>query len=306
MTDDTQMTLFTAEGLLRACGGSADAEPPLITDIVGHAYLRWLHTQGGPWSAIKARSELPTIPDRPDGWLIQEEWLHHRRAPGNTCLSALMTGTFGTIDHPINGSKGCGGVMRAAPAGFFSADVEHAFRTGAEVAAITHGHPSGYWSAAALAAMVHAILAGAELPVAVDSARALTANAKQGAETAEAIEAAVTLAKRSVPSPEDLERLGGGWVGEEALAIAVACALSAERVGVEAALALAVTHSGDSDSTGSICGNLLGVLHGTDGLPPQWVGSVEGGETIQRVAADCTAAHGGGLPRNVSTSHPRG
>ena len=309
VTDDTQMTLFTAEGLLRACVGSADAETPVITDVVGHAYLRWLHTQGEPWSAIRAMSHLPTIPDRPDGWLIQEEWLHHRRAPGNTCLSALMTGTFGTISNPINDSKGCGGVMRAAPAGFLADDIEQVFRIGAEIAAITHGHPSGYWSAGALAAMVHAILDGVDLPLAIETAQALTSGANRGDETADAIGAAVALARHGVPSSEDLEHLGGGWVGEEALAIAVACALAADKIGVETALALAVTHSGDSDSTGSVCGNLLGAMHGTAALPAAWVNSVEGGNTIRRLASDCTAARRDGPNRNkpsVSSSHPNG
>ena len=230
------------------------------------------------------------IPERPDGWLVQEEWLHHRRAPGNTCLSALMTGTFGTIEDPINHSKGCGGVMRAAPAGFFSENIEQAFRIGAETAAITHGHPSGYWSAGALAAMIHGLLAGSDLPDAIESARALAANASRGDETAEAIGVAIALTKRGLPSSEDLEGLGGGWVGEEALSIAVACALAADEIGVEAALALAVTHSGDSDSTGSICGNLLGIVRGTRAMPAVWVNSVEGGDTIGRLAADCTAA----------------
>lgn len=307
VTDDTQMTLFTAEGLIRAVDG--DDRLTRVTDVLGHAYLRWLHTQGQPWSAIRSGSDPSTIPDEPDGWLVKERWLHHRRAPGNTCLSALMTGSFGTIEAPLNDSKGCGGVMRAAPAGFFADDVEHAFSIGAHTAAITHGHPSGYWSAGALAAMVHALLGGADLPVAVDAGRALTANAPKGAETADAIGMAVALAENGVPSSEDLESLGGGWVGEEALAIAVACALSADEIGDEAALTLAVTHSGDSDSTGSICGNLLGAIHGTGGLPATWVNSVEGGDTIRRLAADCATARIDGLDRSqpeVRTRYPTG
>jgi len=309
VTDDTQMTLFTAEGLLRAALHSVGNGATNLINMVGHAYLRWLHTQGQSWSAIRARSGLPTLTDRPDGWLVQEAWLHHRRAPGNTCLGALMTGTFGTIDNPINDSKGCGGVMRAAPAGFLADDIEHAFRIGAETAAITHGHPSGYWSAGALAAMVHALLGGVDLPEAIETARALAADANQGDETADAIAAAVAVAKPGVPSSEDLESLGGGWVGEEALAIAVACALAADEIGVEAAITLAVTHSGDSDSTGSICGNLLGAMHGTTALPSAWVDSVEGGDTIRRLAADCTTARHDGLNPNepsVSSSYPSG
>jgi ADP-ribosylglycohydrolase len=204
-----------------------------------------------------------------------------------------MTGTFGTLDNRINDSKGCGGVMRAAPAGFFSGDIGHAFTTGAATAAITHGHPSGYWSAGALSAMVHGLLAGADLGAAIEAVRALLADAEGGGETAQALGAAVDLSRRGVPSPDDLEGLGGGWVGEEALAIAVAAALAADDIGVEAALELAVTHGGDSDSTGSVCGNLLGAQHGTKALPSAWIASVEGYDTIRRLAADCAARRRG-------------
>ncbi|MET7691620.1 ADP-ribosylglycohydrolase family protein [Streptomyces sp. NPDC005483] len=74
--------------------------------------------------------------------------------------------------------------------------------------------------------------------------------------------------------PEKVESLGAGWVAEEALAIAVYSALAADSV--KHALLLSVNDSGDSDSTGSICGNLLGALHGDVGLPHEWVRQVEG------------------------------
>ena len=51
-------------------------------------------------------------------------------------------------------------------------------------------------------------------------------------------------------------------------------------------LSLAVTHSGDSDSTGALCGNILGALHGEESLPPQLVFEVEGRGTILELADD--------------------
>lgn len=52
------------------------------------------------------------------------------------------------------------------------------------------------------------------------------------------------------------------------------------------ALALAVTHSGDSDSTGAICGNILGALHGETALPPELAFEVEGRDTVLTLADD--------------------
>jgi ADP-ribosylglycohydrolase len=67
--------------------------------------------------------------------------------------------------------------------------------------------------------------------------------------------------------------LGGGWVGEEALAIAVACALQAQDM--RHGMLLAVNHSGDSDSTGSICGQLLGARDGVEAIPAEWWARLE-------------------------------
>ncbi|POX46141.1 ADP-ribosylglycohydrolase, partial [Streptomyces sp. Ru71] len=89
------------------------------------------------------------------------------------------------------------------------------------------------------------------------------------------------------PDAERVERLGAGWVAEEALAIGVYCALAAP--GVPEALLLAVNHSGDSDSTGSICGNLLGARHGDTGLPHTWLEQVEGRAVTAALADDLAA-----------------
>ena len=135
-------------------------------------YQRWLHTQGFDWK--DAGGPIAATP--PDGWLIREKGLFVRRAPGATCVQALhgyaTSGRLGTLTNRINDSKGCGGVMRAAPAGFWSDDPAETFRVGAATAALTHGHPSGFLPAGALAVIVAQLLGGRSLPEAVD--RALT------------------------------------------------------------------------------------------------------------------------------------
>lgn len=158
ITDDTQMTLFTAEGVLREFQGSSQAgAAPDYPASVYRAYLRWLHTQG-------ETSRDPNFHDCLDGELLAFQELHHLRAPGNTCLSALIAGKMGTVAHPVNTSKGCGGVMRVAPAGLFCRAMpdggdnrtrgEMAFELGCAAAAITHGHQPGYLPAGFLASLV--------------------------------------------------------------------------------------------------------------------------------------------------------
>ena len=189
------------------------------------------------------------------GWLVDQDVLHHQRAPGTTCLSALYEGGRGTPVKPLNDSKGCGGVMRVAPIALVT---EHRFATAARAAALTHGHPSGYLSAGAFAHVVGELLRGATLPDAIASARVELAQWPDHDETMRSIDAAVAQAASGNVSAERIETLGGGWVGEEALAIGLCCALVAPDV--RSGLELAVNHSGDSDSTGSIAGNLLGAL----------------------------------------------
>jgi hypothetical protein len=119
ITDDTQMTLFTAEGLLRASARFTDrgiCSPP---DVVKHAYYRWFWTQG--------MSVSPELAQLADGWLFGQRELHARRAPGNTCLSALRQHLDAQQEGrepsvPLNDSKGCGGVMRVAPVGLLARD----------------------------------------------------------------------------------------------------------------------------------------------------------------------------------------
>jgi ADP-ribosylglycohydrolase len=277
------MTLFTAEGLLCAWAGAAGGDE---VEAIRLAYLRWLDTQefrrrATPGSAGEA------VPDAPVPWLHAVAALHARRAPGNTCLSALHAGGSGSPQAPLNNSKGCGGVMRVAPIGLVS---DTPFSTAARAAALTHGHPSGYLTAGVFAAVIAALVRGQLLPSAIGGAVAQLREWSEHEETLEAITAAVTLATTpgGAASAEAVEALGGGWVGEEALAIALYCLLA--EPDPAAALLLAVNHSGDSDSTGALVGNALGAMHGTPALPPAWLADLELREVITRVGNDLADA----------------
>jgi ADP-ribosylglycohydrolase len=152
---------------------------------------------------------------------------------------------------------------------------------------LTHGHPTGYLAAGTFAAIVRRLVEGRSLADAVEAAAAILRTYDQHSETLAAVEAAVAAAREGTPSAERVEELGAGWVAEEALAIGLYCALAYPSPdSARDALLLAVNHSGDSDSTGSICGNLVGTLHGESVLPAAWVAEVEGRETILRLADD--------------------
>lgn len=276
-TDDTQMTLFTAEGLLRArhramlkgIGGATNT-------IVYHSYLRWLKTQ-----RIHLSVKFPE-----DGYLLKQRNLYKRRAPGLTCLGALESGTAGTIDNPINDSKGCGGVMRVAPVGLMLwYNSEFAFETGCEVAAITHGHPSGFLSAGCFAAIIGAIASGENLREAIEIAVKLLEKKKNHQETLNAIKKALKLAEKEIITPADLDTLGGAWVGEEALSVALCCSMKCERDFKKGVL-MAVNYSGDCDSTGAITGNILGLINGKNRIPKEWIENLQSHELVREIGED--------------------
>ncbi|MFO0585464.1 MAG: ADP-ribosylglycohydrolase family protein [Anaeromyxobacter sp.] len=278
VTDDTQMALFTAEALVRA---RRPGSPGLAREG-WHAYLRWLSTQGERvYSGTGAAM---------DGWLLATAALHARRAPGNTCLAALRSGRMGTPQKPLNDSKGCGTVMRVAPIGLALAPRE-AFEAGCALSAITHGHPTGWLAGGALAALVSRVARGEALRAAAEAVVAELAPVPRAEETVAALRGALELARRGEPTPEALETLGGGWVAEEALAIGLAAALVAHDFAH--GVLLAVNHSGDSDSTGAIAGNLLGAALGEGALPAAWAAKVELRDEVLRAADELHAAYGG-------------
>jgi ADP-ribosylglycohydrolase len=166
ITDDTQMTLFTAEGILRAHVRMESRGICHYESVVAHAYARWLLTQGGASSPMLRR-------ERADGWLFQVSELHALRAPGRTCLSALSA--METPGPARNDSKGCGGVMRVAPIGLFAcagdADPDRTFEIADNVAALTHGHPTGHLAAGFFAVLVQKLASGEALEPAIDCDR---------------------------------------------------------------------------------------------------------------------------------------
>jgi ADP-ribosylglycohydrolase len=173
--------------------------------------------------------------------------------------------------------------MRVAPVGFVTGI--DPFTVAAEAASITHGHPSGYLSAGAFAVMVAEAAAGRSLTEAAERALTRLGRFRGHDETRAAVIAAIDLAEREpIAGPEVVERLGGGWVGEEALAIALYAALTADSF--EAGVAAAVNHSGDSDSTGSIAGNLLGARYGVASIPGHLLDGLVERDLVRSVAAD--------------------
>ena len=261
-TDDTQMTLFTLEGIARAVlRGRTRGIGANITPIVHRALLRWLETQ----------KETPAEVER-EG-IMKLPSLHMRRAPGMTCLTALRD--VDAIGEPSrNDSKGCGTIMRVAPVALLLPR-DWVRTVAVETSALTHGHPTGQLAAAAWAEMLADVADGEPLEAVAHRTADAYANLEGGAETAAAIRAALEAPRDGKPSTVEAfatvePSKGPGWVAEECLAVALyACLCTLRDLPADEdrgdpfmdGVDIAVTHGGDSDSTAAVAGNMLGLMY---------------------------------------------
>ena len=266
ISDDTQMTLFTANGILNAKRQRIGMKYGICL-----AYIEWYLTQVG-----KRNNRYK------DCWIAHVPEMNHRRGPGNTCMSSLYAIYKG--HDPINNSKGDGGVMRVAPIPLYAVvdnrmSITDAARLAGDAAEITHQNPLGFIPAALVAHIIYCL--------ALDDApnrETFEGYVREGMAAIETLypqyasdvkymgelcDKAITLANNSRPDLENIESIGGGWTGEEALAIALYCSVR-HFDNFERALIAAVNHAGDSDSTGAITGNILGAAIGYDAIPKKF------------------------------------
>ena len=293
ISDDTQMTLFTACVLLNA---KAQGKAPKYA--ICEAYLEWYYTQVGRKSSRHK-----------DCWIGDVPELNNRRAPGNTCMTALQDILRGK--DPYNNSKGCGGIMRTAPVALYGAvwrdtpegeplegrisNIKDVDMLAADAAEITHQHPLGWLSSALEAHVIYRIMQKdcptvddfkAYLSEGYDMLLSLYPNEGAGITQLRALTyKALGLVGSSASDVDNIEAIGEGWVAEETLAIAVYCAVKYFD-NFEKAIIASVNHRGDSDSTGAVTGNILGAVVGYDAIPEFFKTDLELHDVILHVADD--------------------
>lgn len=257
VSDETQMTLFTLEGLTRAMQTPNQSEHDLLEHI-RLSYLDWLECQGFGSGAGNHATRL-----------LKHAVLHSQRAPCKICIQALRAGGVGSPERPVNDCKESGGAMRVAPVALMpEMNVERAFRIGARAAALTHGHPAGYLPAGILAAAVRGLLEGKPLQIAMihagDQARSMSGYETTLNRLRAAVDASIQPYANRLP-----DALGKARESMEALAIGFYAAGRSQDF--REVMAIAANQDGDSDAAASVAGQLFGTLHGIESLPNDWV-----------------------------------
>ena len=209
-SDDTQMTLFTANALL------LDGNLRINT---WNCYQDWLETQ-----FKQGKSELS---HRPISWLMEYPEMYASREPGRTCLMTLMRGILGDLNESINQSKGCGALMRVAPLAFI--DREDPYSVAIENSALTHGHQMSHIASAVLVGLLRYISEGETLCDSVSLMRQDIKRIFMGSLEVKVfddlLQQAILASEKDFDDMEIISRLGEGWVAEETLAIALYCSL---------------------------------------------------------------------------------
>lgn len=301
ISDDTQMVLFTANGLLAGntifCMQGKEGFPRLDVE---QAYLDWLLTQISSMQQVNSHERYTK--EGGYSWLLDVPELYARRAPGITCLRALEGGTYGKEDfirNPRNDRKGCGGIMRVAPVALMyrpdencDIDIKTLDWEAAQIAAITHGHSLGYMPAAVVSHIITRILTSdsqVNLKEIVLDAREAMKEIFAGDENLDKlvriIDLAVSLSENSRDDLKNIHALGEGWVAEETLGISLYCALKYQE-DFSAGIIASVNHKGDSDSTGAVTGNILGALVGYEAIEEKWKQDLELSDVILEMADD--------------------
>ena len=244
-TDDTQMAIAIAQALIQA--GDRDIET--LMEAVKEQFILWAHSP------------------------------ENNRAPGRTCLEGIarMEGGVHWSQSGIARSKGCGSAMRAAPIGLFYRHDPQKLREVAHATGIcTHGHPTADAACIGAAYLVKLALDGTPPNHMIPRLLAFTQGISQE------FDQAIRKVEECLPwedEEEALEHLGQGWVGEEAVALALYCFLRYPDDYPKTVLRGANTN-GDSDSIACIAGAVSGAWLGVGGIPEAWMGRVEKAEAL--------------------------
>ncbi len=248
-TDDTQMTIAVALGLLDTPSGELDAS----MSAIGQHFVTWSKSDDND------------------------------RSPGATCMTGCTNLSQGMHwrESGVADSKGCGSAMRVAPIGLLHAANQTRLLEFARASSLlTHGHDAALEGAAACALLVSRAMYGDSPQEMYDAvASACTGRSNDFDRCWEKLPG-------MIGHPPDValstEGLGESWVAEEAAAAALYCYWQSPSDFRQIVLCAANT-DGDSDSIACIAGGIAGAALGASAIPSEWLEMLENAEMLRNL-----------------------
>ena len=246
-TDDTQLMLVIARGLLRG----AELELPELMDLIAEELVLWLD-----------EPDLGAGPTSRGAALRLKEGIHWSR-------SGIL-------------SKTCGSLMRVGILGFiYRNNPEKLVQAALLSGRITHLHPVSDAASIAGAYAVKLALDGIEPEEMYKTLFNVTEGFSQ--EFTGALKKSYEIAHSGMSDEDAMKELGQGWYADETFALAYFCILRYPD-DYKKAVQTAVNITGDSDSVGSVAGGILGAKLGIEAIPVSWIEALKEKEMLKEIA----------------------
>ena len=257
ITDDTQMTLCVAEGIVE--------NPTAPIEAIGRRFIQW--ADSGPKDiggacASSIRIVKEAFGDTPPAgkW----EW-----------ASGLTQHRYG---RPVEGN---GALMRTVYPGLYYRDRYQAEGCASQIGRMTHAGPRSNEACILYTRMVNLLTTSESRPQDAQSVRDFLAHHCQG------VQEYAAAVKASIVTPAS-----GGYVVDT---MRIAVGSIATTGSFEEAVIEAVNLGGDADTNGAITGGLAGSWYGYDAIPEAWIAALDPDvrETLNRLADAAVAAREG-------------
>lgn len=257
ITDDTQMTLCVAEGIVE------DPVDPI--EAIGRRFIQWASSGpkdigGACASSINNAKRLGGASPTAEMWM---------------CAGELTQARGG---RPVEGN---GALMRTVYPGLFYADHYRSETWASQIGRMTHtGHRSNE-ACILFTRMVNLLTTSESRPQDAQSVRDFLA------EHCQAVPEYAAAVKASIVTPAS-----GGYVVDS---MRIAVGSIATTASFEEAVIEAVNLGGDADTNGAITGGLAGAWYGYDAIPEAWIAALapDVRETLNRLADAAVAAREG-------------
>ena len=213
-------------------------------------------------------------------------WRHspeNNRAPGNACLAGVSNMERGVhwSESGVPNSKGCGSAMRVASIGYFyQQDPDKLMQVARASGLCTHGHRTAVAASVGAAWLVKLALDN------VDPGSMISAVLEFTNGISREFDKAILKIDNCLDWDDEekaLNFLGEGWIGEEAVALALYCFLKYPNDYRKTVLRGANTN-GDSDSVACIAGSISGAYLGIEAIPDDWIKRIEKSKHLEDLA----------------------